>query len=89
MIGYDKEHIPDSVIKKIRPIFDSPDYSIEAIKASSEALMGICKWAEGMLKYYDLLKIVNPKRAKVSEMTVKLAKVQAELDIKRKMLAAV
>jgi hypothetical protein len=28
-----------------------------------------------MVKYYELLKIVNPKRAKVAEMTEKLKKV--------------
>lgn len=42
MINYDKEHIPDSVIKKVRPIFDSPDFSMDAIKGASEALLGIC-----------------------------------------------
>jgi dynein heavy chain len=89
MIDYDKEHIPDSVVKKVKLIIDNSEFSLEAVKASSEALLGICKWAMAMVKYYELLKIVNPKRAKVAEMTEKLKKVQAELDVKRKMLAAV
>ena len=72
MMGYDKEHIPDSVIKKVKPIFESPDWSEDAIKGASEALLGMCRWARGMVKYYDLLKVVNPKRAKVAEMTNKL-----------------
>lgn len=89
MINYDKEHIPDSVYKKARAIFSEPDFSMDAIKNASDALVGICKWAEAMCSYYDLLKQVNPKRAKVAEMTVMLEKVQVELTIKRKMLADV
>ena len=62
MIQYDKENIPESVIRKVRAIYDSPDFSFEAIRQASETLLGICKWGKGMIDYYDLLKIVNPKR---------------------------
>jgi dynein heavy chain len=87
MIEYDKEHIEPSVVKNVNKIIQDPSFSLEAIKGSSEALLGICKWAMAMVKYYELLKVVNPKREKVKEMTVQLAKVQAELDKKRKKLA--
>ena len=89
MMDYDKEHIGDGVVKKVKAITESSDFSLESIKGSSEALLGICKWALAMMKYYDLLKIVNPKRAQVAMMTEKLKKVQAELDVKRKQLASV
>ena len=62
MMNYDKEHIPDSVYKKAMAIFGEPDFSMDEIKNASEALVGICKWAEAMCKYYELLKVVNPKR---------------------------
>jgi len=42
-----------------------------------------------MLKYHELLKIVNPKREKVAEMNEKLAIVRAELADKRKKLKEV
>jgi len=42
-----------------------------------------------MMKYHELLKIVNPKRAKVKEMNEMLAKVRASLASKRKMLKEV
>ena len=41
------------------------------------------------MKYHELLKIVNPKRAKVAEMNEKLAVVRARLDEKRKKLREV
>ena len=38
------------------------------------------KWVTAMMKYHELLKIVNPKRAKVREMNVMLAEVRQRLD---------
>jgi hypothetical protein len=42
-----------------------------------------------MLKYHELLKIVNPKREKVKEMSEKLAIVRSSLAEKRKRLKEV
>jgi dynein heavy chain len=42
-----------------------------------------------MMTYHELLKIVNPKRAKVKEMNEKLAIVRAELAAKQKRLREV
>jgi len=45
--------------------------------------VAVLKWSGAMLKYHELLKIVNPKRAAVKEMTEKLAIVRAGLAQKR------
>lgn len=50
---------------------------------------GICKWAIAMMKYYDLLKIVNPMRAKVAEMNEQLIIVRKDLAEKMAKLKAV
>jgi len=42
-----------------------------------------------MMTYHELLKIVNPKRAKVKEMNEKLAIVRSELAAKQKRLREV
>ena len=60
--------------------------TMEKIKAASEALLGITKWVKAMMKYHDLLKIVNPKRAKVAEMNAQLEVVRGRLAEKMKML---
>jgi dynein heavy chain len=62
---------------------------MEKVKSASQALVAILKWASAMLQYHELLKIVNPKRAKVAEMNAKLAVVRASLKEKREKLAAV
>ena len=79
MMTYDKENIPDRVVKNVNAIIGSPDFKPDDIKKASEALLGICKWAMAMMKYYELLKIVNPKRAKVAEMNIMLKEVRARL----------
>jgi plasmid maintenance system antidote protein VapI len=40
-------------------------------------------WANAMVTYHEVLKIVNPKRAIAAEMSAKLDKVMANLNEKR------
>jgi len=60
-------------------VFADPAFSFDAVKGASEAMLGVCKWANAMMKYHELLKIVNPKREKVAEMNVMLKEVRARL----------
>ena len=53
------------------------------IAKASPALTGIMIWVQAMMKYHELLKIVNPKRAKIAEMKEKLSVVRAGLEEKR------
>lgn len=89
LINFDKEHIPPEVVKKANTILLANDLTIDDVKNASAALLGIYKWAGAMTKYYELLKIVNPKREQVKIMKEKLKIVQAELDKKNKKLLAV
>ena len=89
MMDYKKENIPEAVVRKVNAIVNAPEFSLEKIKTASEALLGITKWVMAMMKYHELLKIVNPKRAKVAEMNAQLEVVRARLAEKMKMLRAV
>lgn len=89
MQDYDKENIPDNTVKKVNEILKSEDFGIDKVKSASMALVAIQKWSSAMMDYYELLKIVNPKRAKVAEMNAKLAVVRASLAAKRKKLKEV
>jgi len=60
-------------------VFADPAFSFDAVKGASEAMLGVRKWANAMMKYHELLKIVNPKREKVAEMNVMLKEVRARL----------
>lgn len=89
MIAYDRENIDEKVVRKVNTMLSSPNFSMTDIAAASSALTGVMKWVQAMMKFHELLKIVNPKRAKVAEMNEKLAIVRARLAEKRKKLAEV
>jgi len=89
MADYDKENIPEATVKKVNAILNLPEMNIEAVKSASGALAGVYKWSAVMMKYHELLKIVNPRRIKVAEMKAELKIVREELAIKMKQLADV
>lgn len=89
MLGYDKENIDEKIVRKVNTMLASPSFSMSDIAAASAALVGMMKWVQAMMKFHELLKIVNPKRAKVAEMDEKLSIVRARLAEKRKKLLEV
>jgi dynein heavy chain, axonemal len=89
MIKYDKENIKEKTVKAVRNIIDNPSFSLEDIRKANSAMEGICKWAMAMMKYYDLLKIVNPMRERNEQMSQELAIVRRDLAEKKAKLKAV
>ena len=89
MVDYDKENIPEKTVKRVNAIIESDDFTLEKVQSASSALAGILKWSSAMMKYHELLKIVNPKREKVAEMNEMLAVVRASLAEKRAKLKEV
>jgi len=80
MSKYDKENIPEKTVKNVKAIVEAPTFDLADVRKANQAMEGICKWSIAMMKYYDLLKIVNPMREKVAEMN-------AQLTIVRKVFA--
>ncbi len=89
MIGYDKDHIPDSLIAKIKPMMEKEELSEAKIKSASGALVAVRVWILAMITYHEVLKIVNPKRAIAAEMGAKLAIVQSALAEKQAKVRAI
>ena len=57
--------------------------SEKAISNASKALIPVRIWVQAMITYSEVLKIVNPKRIIVAEMTAKLDIVMKNLNEKR------
>ena len=74
MVKYDKDNIKDSVIQKIEPFMENPDFTPDQIKKASVACTAICMWAHAMHTYHYVALGVAPKKAK-------LAEAQATLDV--------
>jgi dynein heavy chain len=89
MLNFDKNNIPESTVKRVGAIMQTPEFTMEKVKGASGALVAIHKWVEAMLQYHDLLKIVKPKQIKVDEMREKLKIVRASLAEKRQKLKEV
>uniref|UniRef100_A0A4W3IJM0 Dynein axonemal heavy chain 1 n=1 Tax=Callorhinchus milii TaxID=7868 RepID=A0A4W3IJM0_CALMI len=62
LFKYDKDNIPDTVIRLIQPYIDNEDFMPAAIAKVSKACTSICQWVRAMHKYHFIAKAVEPKR---------------------------
>jgi len=89
LMNYDKDNIPDSIINKIKPYIDNPNFKKEVIERVSKAATSMCLWVRAMEKYYWVSKIVKPKREKLKEAEDSLKiTVEALNELKAKLRAA-
>ncbi|XP_072203968.1 dynein axonemal heavy chain 1 [Excalfactoria chinensis] len=80
LFKYDKDNIPDAVIKAIQPYIDSKDFQPAAIAKVSKACTSICQWVRAMHKYHFVAKVVEPKRKALREAEEDLRATQEVLD---------
>eukprot|EP00930_Biecheleria_cincta_P027502 TRINITY_DN19311_c0_g1_i1.p1 TRINITY_DN19311_c0_g1~~TRINITY_DN19311_c0_g1_i1.p1 ORF type:complete len:4103 (-),score=885.99 TRINITY_DN19311_c0_g1_i1:122-12430(-) len=81
--SFDKDNIPDKVLKKLTTYVTKPEYNPEAVGKQSSAAKSLCMWTFAMDSYSKVAKEVEPKKAKVAELNAQLAKANAELKTKQ------
>lgn len=69
---YDKDHIPDKLLKKITDYVRLPDFDPEEIGTVSIAAKSLAKWVIAIEKYGQLFKVIAPKRAKLDSIMASL-----------------
>jgi dynein heavy chain len=79
LFDFDKDNIPDKVIKAIDPYMTDPAFTPKAIEKASKACTAICMWARAMHKYHFVALGVAPKRAALKEAEAELAVVMSVL----------
>ncbi|XP_063282706.1 dynein axonemal heavy chain 1 [Pelobates fuscus] len=89
LFKYDKDNIPDAVIKAIQPYIDNEEFQPAAIARVSKACTSICQWARAMHKYHFVARGVEPKRQALREAQEDLAATQKILDEAKARLGAV
>ncbi|XP_026131005.1 dynein heavy chain 1, axonemal isoform X1 [Carassius auratus] len=89
LFKYDKENIPDSVIKQVQPYIDNPEFQPESIAKVSKACTSICQWVRAMHVYHFVARAVEPKRQALQEAQEDLDVTQRILDDAKEKLAAV
>eukprot|EP00929_Paragymnodinium_shiwhaense_P087551 TRINITY_DN476_c0_g7_i1.p1 TRINITY_DN476_c0_g7~~TRINITY_DN476_c0_g7_i1.p1 ORF type:complete len:2666 (-),score=827.08 TRINITY_DN476_c0_g7_i1:96-7328(-) len=89
MLHFDKDNIPDSVVNKVKPLYDDPEFEPEKIRKASLAAMGICKWVRAMIVYDKVAKDVAPKKVKLAQAEEEKAAAEAMVALKQQELADV
>ena len=65
MDGYHSQsNIPDSLMKKLKRYVDNPKFVPDIVEKTSKACKSMCLWVRAMYLYAEVVKVVEPKRAK-------------------------
>jgi dynein heavy chain, axonemal len=87
---FDKDNIPNVVIKKIRATYiPNPEFKPEKVRLASSAAEGLCSWIIAMEAYDRVTKIVAPKQAALAQTELELAATMKVLNDKREILRKV
>uniref|UniRef100_A0A7S1X1Q2 Dynein heavy chain ATP-binding dynein motor region domain-containing protein n=1 Tax=Tetraselmis chuii TaxID=63592 RepID=A0A7S1X1Q2_9CHLO len=89
LMEFDKDNIPDSVVKKLKKYTDDPQFTPEVVAKQSNAAKSLCMWARAMDVYHEVAKVVEPKRAKLREAETSLKEANDTLKEKQDALAQV
>jgi len=89
LIDFDKDNIPESVIKKIDPVCSLEEFTPEAIVKVSVACEAMCLWCHAMRKYYYVALEVEPKRRQLAAAEIELGEATASKEAAEAKLKAV
>ncbi|KAM4613811.1 dynein axonemal heavy chain 1 [Polymixia lowei] len=89
LFKFDKENIPDAVIRLIQPYIDNEEFQPASIAKVSKACTSICQWVRAMHVYHFVARAVEPKKQALREAQEDLAATQRILDDAKEKLAAV
>ena len=62
--NYDKDKIPESMVKKLQKYINNPKFQPEVVEKVSKACKSLCMWVIAMDTYAKVHKTVEPKRAR-------------------------
>lgn len=79
LINFDKENIPESCLKAIRPYLQDPEFRPEFVATKSYAAAGLCSWVINIVRFYEVFCDVEPKRQALSRATADLTAAQENL----------
>lgn len=62
LFEYDKDNIPEQVIRRLQPYIDDEDFVPEKVCRVSTACHALCLWVKAMERYHHISRRVDPKR---------------------------
>ncbi|CAD7077293.1 unnamed protein product [Hermetia illucens] len=89
LFTYDKEHIPEATIKKLKKYIEHKDFIPAKIEKVSKVAKSVCLWVIAIDKFSKVYKVVEPKIKKHKAAEDELSEVMAVLRTKQQQLAEV
>ncbi|CAG9467054.1 unnamed protein product [Pedinophyceae sp. YPF-701] len=83
LLEYDKDNIPDKLLRAVRKYTSNPQFTPQQVSSHSRAAMSMCLWVRAMETYAEVLKVVAPKRAKLHEADRNLLEIEESLQKQR------
>lgn len=62
---YDKDHIPETTLKKLKDYVDNKDFVPDIVAKVSKVCKSMCMWVRAIDTYAKVYKIVAPKKKKL------------------------
>ncbi|XP_071788570.1 dynein axonemal heavy chain 6-like isoform X3 [Asterias amurensis] len=89
LMDYDKDNVPDSLLKKLKKYIENPRFVPDVVEKTSKACKSMCMWVRAMDLYSKVFRTVEPKKKKLREAEEELAATMSVLKEKQDKLAAV
>ncbi|XP_030378328.1 dynein heavy chain 6, axonemal [Scaptodrosophila lebanonensis] len=89
LFEYDKEHMKDDVLKKVKKYIDHKDFVPAKFEKVSKVAKSVSMWVIAMDKFSKVYKVVEPKIKRKEAAEAELKEVMVVLRQKQKELAAV
>ncbi|KAM3605484.1 uncharacterized protein V6R79_026173 [Siganus canaliculatus] len=88
LVNFDKEHIPEAVVKCVRDEhLSDPEFNPEFVRQKSSAAAGLCAWVINIIRFHEVFCEVEMKRMCLSQANADLAEAAEKLEAIRKKLA--
>ncbi|CAJ1027078.1 Dynein heavy chain, N-terminal region 2/Hydrolytic ATP binding site of dynein motor region/AAA domain (dynein-related subfamily)/Dynein heavy chain AAA lid domain/P-loop containing dynein motor region/AAA+ lid domain/P-loop containing dynein motor region D4/Microtubule-binding stalk of dynein motor/ATP-binding dynein motor region/Dynein heavy chain region D6 P-loop domain/Dynein heavy chain C-terminal domain containing protein, putative [Leishmania lindenbergi] len=87
--NYKRDDISEKTIKSIQKYIKNPDFQPEEVAKSSKACKSLSMWVMAMNNYYEVVKVVAPKRARLAEAEAKVAVATQALEAARGRLRSI
>ncbi|KPA86847.1 putative dynein heavy chain [Leptomonas pyrrhocoris] len=73
LLNYKRDDLTEKIIKALQKYVNNPDFQPEEVEKSSKACKSLAMWVLAMNNYYEVVKVVAPKRARLAEAEGKVA----------------
>ncbi|KAL7709827.1 dynein heavy chain cytosolic putative [Lotmaria passim] len=71
--NYKRDDLTEKTIKSLQKYINNPDFQPDEVAKSSKACKSLAMWVLAMNNYYEVVKVVAPKRARLAEADGKVA----------------